>query len=400
MIWSDLSIVLEHLRQGSPPYGMASEFTVGESHEIQEMEALISRKCPHLIETDAGCGKSHLLDHIREKALEQGFIVSRVRVNSEQEIRFNCLDQIVGAVFRELQTPHATNERGVQPFMNMLCHAIQESMFKSGSDDLWARLTNGWTWDTDVQGLLESPSVYIALRAWFFGNDSERSLVEDWLGHPWRYYKDRKRLVRTLIEDLSSHFIDPRPPSVLFSNKTRLFHFKEPGYAQSWAALRDIQKLGEAAGFKGLVLLFDDMDDIHERLGNLKFQKLALANLFRFLQSEQFGGKSFFAVNTDFEDKCRREFVRKRQGDYDLSKFDEIPRFRMPALKDDDLLQLAVKILKAHLRAYNWADDSGEVLVQVESIVRSAAESTTEHRPRRVVRAVVEYLDQKLEAHE
>jgi len=378
---------------------MSSHFTVGESHEIQEMVALISGKGPHLIETDAGCGKSHLLDHIREKALERNYVVSLVRVDSEGETRFNCLDQIVGAVFRGLEIAQADDEKGVQPFLNTISRNIEDSRYKNGTNEFWPRLSNEWMWDTDIHRVLESPAVYIALRAWFFGGDNERSLVEDWLGHPWRYYKDRKRLVRTLIEDLSSRFIDPRPPSVLFSNKTRLFHLKEPGYAQSWAALRDIQKLAEAAGFKGLVLLFDDMDDIHERLGNLKFQKLALANLFRFLEPDQFGGKSFFGVNTDFEDKCRHEFVRKRQRDYDLSKFDDIPRFRMPALTTEDLLELAVKILKAHFTAYNWTDDSDEVLRQVESIVRSAAESITEHRTRRVVRAVVEHLDAGLEIH-
>jgi len=364
------------------------------------MEALIFGQGPHLVEADVGCGKTHLLHHIREKALEQRFIVSLVTVDAEQEVRFNRLDQIAGAVFRSLEVPDVPDGRGVQPFMNTLCQIIEDSRFKSSSGDFWPRLTNEWKWDMDIHGLIESPALYMALRAWCAGEDSERNLVIDWLGHPWRYYDDRRRLVRILVEDLRSHFIDPRPPSVLFSNKARIFHFQEPDYIQSWAVLRDIDRLARAAGFKGLILLFDEMDDIHDKLGNLKFLKIALANLFRFLQPKFFNGKSFFAICADFEKKCRQEFIRKRQGNYDLSQLEQIPRFRTSALREEDLMSLAKKIIVAHSAAYGWIEDADAVQQEMEAVVRDVTNSTLEHRPRQVVRAVVECLDERLEGHE
>jgi len=391
--------VLENLRQGAPPYGMSSYFTVGDSGDIQGLESLIGGKGPHLIEAAPGCGKSHLLDHVREKALEQGFIVSLVRLDSEQEIRFNRLDQIVGAVFRALEVPGIGDVKGIRPFMNNVCEAIEDSRFKNQTDEFWTRLTNEWKWDVDIHNTLESPALYVALRAWCHGSINAQSLVEDWLHHPWRYYKDRRSLVRALIEDLRSNFVDPRPPSVLFSNKTRIFHFKEPEYVQSWAALRDIEKLTTAAGYKGFVLLFDEMSDIYDRLGNLKFLKIALTNLFRFLQPEFFDGKSFFAVDTDFERKCRDEFAKKRQGAYDLSRLDQIPRFRMAPLEEGHLVALADKIIRIHSAAYGWNGDASDVRREVNSLVQSQARSVSEHMPRQVVRAVVEFLDAKLEDH-
>ena len=378
---------------------MSSRFTVGDDEEIKKLEALICGQGPHLIEAEAGYGKSHLLEHVREKALDQQFLVSLTRLDSTGEVRFNRFDQIVGAIFRNLEAPQTRAGKGVEPFMNTLCDAIQQSRFK-GLSDFWVKLTNDSKWDGDIHGLIESPALYIALRAWFFGGDLQRRLVEDWLGHPWRYDKDRKGLVRNLIEDLRSHFIDPRPPSALFSNKDRIFHFKEPEYIQSWAVLRDINKLAKAVGYKGLVLLFDDMDDISRNLGNLKFLKLALANLFRFLEPEFFGGKSFFAVDIDFEKKCRHEFIKKRQSDYDLHQFNEISRFRMNALPEEDLMILADKIVEAHCEAHGWGDDADNVQQEVKSIAQAAAKSMNEHRPREVVRSVLEHLDMKLEGSE
>ena len=189
-----LSKVLEHLRQGAPPYGMSSHFTVGSVKEIRQMEKLIGGQGPILIEADSGCGKSHVLDHLREKALEQGFVVSVVSVDSEQEVRFNLLDQVVGAVFRGLEIP-GTAGIGVPPFMDAICKEAEDSRFTTARTDFWAKLTNDWKWDQDTH-VLESPALYIALRAWRFGRDDAHSLIEDWLGHPWRYYKDRKNLVR------------------------------------------------------------------------------------------------------------------------------------------------------------------------------------------------------------
>jgi hypothetical protein len=377
---------------------MSSLFTVGDTKEIQELEALICTQGPHLIEADGGCGKSHLLDHIREKALEQRFVVSLVRLDSREEVRFNRLDQVLGAVFRGLEVPEVTDGKGVQAFMDTLCGAIEDSRLKSLGTDFWWRLTNEWKWHADNERLIESPALYIALRAWYFGPDDRRRLVEDWLGHPWRYHKDRKGLAGSLIEDLRPHFLDPRPPSVLFSNKDRIFHFKEPEYVQSWSALRDIERLATAAGFKGLVLLFDEMDDIHDKLGNLRFLKIALANLLRFLQPESFNGKSFFAVDTEFDRKCRDEFARKRQGDYDLSRLDEIPRFRISRLGEEDLAALAGKIVQVHALGYGWTPNAGEIQQEVGAVVRRFAGSATEHGPRQVVRAVVEYLDERRDA--
>lgn len=180
--------VLEHLRQGSPPYGMSSRFTVGDDEEIKKLEALICGQGPHLIEAEAGYGKSHLLEHVREKALDQQFLVSLTRLDSTGEVRFNRFDQIVGAIFRNLEAPQTRAGKGVEPFMNTLCDAIQQSRFK-GLSNFWVKLTNDSKWDGDIHGLIESPALYIALRAWFFGGDLQRRLVEDWLGHPWRYIR-------------------------------------------------------------------------------------------------------------------------------------------------------------------------------------------------------------------
>ena len=175
--------------------------------------------------------------------------------------------------------------------------------------------------------------------------------------------------------------------------------FKEPGYLQSWAVLRDLKRLSIAVGFKGLVLLFDEFDDIVDKLGNLKLLKIALSNLFRFLQPELFDGKSFFAVTPDFEKKCRDEFVRKRQGDYDLSRLvsasishDRSQSKRSPHAGGQNRRGPLDRLRLDH-RYCNG------VRQNIETLVREASQSIAKNTLRQVVRAVVECLDQQLEGH-
>ena len=58
-----------------------------------------------------------------------------------------------------------------------------------------------------------NPSLYIALRGWSCGRDSEKDLIEDWLSYPWNYYTNRKNPYQRLVADMKAHFKDPRPPS-------------------------------------------------------------------------------------------------------------------------------------------------------------------------------------------
>src|SRR5688572_3634361 len=95
---------VESLRKGIPPDGYVRHFTVGRDAEINQLVTRLrsQQKGALLLRANYGSGKSHLLRFTRETALAEGYAVSSVTLDSKSAVRFNKMDQIVGAVWRGL----------------------------------------------------------------------------------------------------------------------------------------------------------------------------------------------------------------------------------------------------------------------------------------------------------
>src|SRR5258707_10193163 len=104
--------IVEQLRYGVPPPDCVRLFTVGREAQLRELERSLtvptnSHGSALLVKANYGGGKSHLLKVIREMALDAGYAVSLVVVNSQEGVRFNRMDTILSAVCRELEVDHA-----------------------------------------------------------------------------------------------------------------------------------------------------------------------------------------------------------------------------------------------------------------------------------------------------
>lgn len=99
--------IVEQLRMGIPPSGYTKHFTVGRSHEIEALEtSLHGDGAPVLLlQANYGSGKSHLLRYIRDHALSENFAVSYVTLDAKSGVRFNRMDQIMGAILRNIEIP-------------------------------------------------------------------------------------------------------------------------------------------------------------------------------------------------------------------------------------------------------------------------------------------------------
>ncbi|AFM28236.1 BREX system ATP-binding domain-containing protein [Desulfomonile tiedjei] len=386
--------VIYAFRNGIPPESRVSLFTVGRQTELEELTRLFDGEGGLLLQANSGSGKTHLFRFLREKALADGFAVGSITLDSSAEVKLNRMDQIVAAVFRDIQLP-GMEERGIRAFFDTLCRQISDARYSRDPENFWTRLTNDWKWDSS--DLLQSPALYIALRAWSCGGDSEKDLIEDWLSYPWNYYTNRKDLHRRLIADMKAHFKDPRPPSALLDVRAGTFNFQEPGYVQSWAALSDLRTLSKGAGFKDFILLFDEVEDIIYNLGNLKWQQIAFRNLLRFFSSDGIGVKSFFAVTPDFEQKCRELLVKREKWSEEFAPLESLPRFRISPLGAEELKELAGRIAEVHGTAYEWEDKVKEALPEIETIVDRLSASPEADRTRQTVKAIVEHLDQAYE---
>ena len=389
--------VIESLRKGIPPDGFVRHFTVGRESEIAQLTERLDNVVPGalLLKANYGSGKTHLLRFIREYALEKGFAVSEVTLDAHGAVRFNRMDQVFGAICRNIEVPGVPGQKGIRHVFNLVLNQLECSKDAEAAT-FWQKLTNNWRWD--FSEVLDSPAVFVAVRAWATGNSTVHDLVEGWFLQPWAYRSQRRLLYSGLVESLRRFFRDPRPERQFYSDGVFWFHTQ--GYAQSWSALRDLQRLLYESGLKGLVLLFDEYEDVVTNLRNVAHQEAAFWNLFQFHAGKQFPGLSFYAVTPEFVDKCIVLLTDKGRWDYDYARLKDIPTFQMTPLDVEELKELAIRILKTHKIAYDW--EPGLVIrdTELDKIVCEAAFVQIQDRARHTIITVVKALDRLLEENE
>lgn len=389
--------VIESLRKGIPPDGFVRHFTVGRASEVAQLTERLDDVVPGalLLKANYGSGKTHLLRFIRECALERGFAVSAVTLDARGAVRFNRMDQVFGAICRNIEVPGVPGQKGIRPVLNFVVDRLERAK-AAKTEPFWQKLTNNWRWD--YSEVLDSPAAFVAVRAWATGNSTVHDRVEDWFLQPWTYRSQRRLLYSDLVGSLRRFFHDPRPEWQFYSDGVFCFHTQ--GYAQSWSALRDLQRLLCEARLKGLVVLFDEFEDVVTNLNNVAHQEAAFWNLFQFYAGKQFPGLSFYAVTPEFVEKCVTLLIDKGRWDYDYARFKAIPTFQMTPLDVEELEELAMRILEAHGVAYDWEPDLVMRATELNKIVRKAASVQIQDRARHTITTVVKALDRLLEENE
>lgn len=379
--------VIESLRKGIPPDGFVRHFTIGRTTEIDRLSGFLSDGDGSvlLLNANYGSGKTHLLRFIREEALDRNYIVSLVSLDAKSAVRFNRMDQIFGAVTRNIETPENPTCKGIRPFFDRISQLVVNQ--KGGH--FWKELSNNWKWD--YSETLESPAIFVAIRAWATGNSEAVDKVEDFLYHPWVYRSQRKPLYIELVENLRRHFRDPRPDWMFYRDEVFWFHTQ--GHAQSWSGLRDLDRLAQAAGYSGLIILFDEFEDVITNIRNIAHQEAAFWNLFHFYSGNYFPGKTFYAVTPEFVEKCKGLLLERGRWDFDFSRFDSLPRFEMSPLRLDDLLALSDRIALVHGEAYNWDTTPIRNGKRLHDVIQKANAIQIQDRTRHAITTVVKHLD-------
>jgi hypothetical protein len=392
--------IIESLRKGIPPDGQIRHLTVGRETEIKDLVSRLDRgdRGALLIKANYGSGKTHLLKFIRETALQDGYAVSFVTLDAKSAIRFNRLDQILGSIWRNLEIPNGKRTNGPRGFLEFICSEIEAAKEGRKGSTFWKKLTNGWKWD--YSDVLESQALFLGLRAWATGEKEAQEVVVDWCLQPWTYYARRKHMYKLLVEGLRKYFRDPRPEWKFYSTSEGIFNFQLQSYHQSWACMTDLHKLAQAAGLKGLILIFDEFEDVIYNIKNINHKESAFWNLFEFYFGKRFPGMTFYAVTPDFVQKCKKVIIDKGRLDYDNSQFDALPTFQMSPLSIKELEELAIRILDVHGTAYDWEPDKVMKASEMKKIVNTATSVQVQDRARHTIEEVVRALDQLLDGHD
>jgi len=238
------------------------------------------------------------LRYIREEALERGYAVSLITLDSKSSVRFNRMDQILGATVREIEVP-GCGQKGPASIFQALLEAMTSPAPDPQSKGALDALSNMGRWDYSTR--LRSPALFVGLRAWIVGKlyDEHGTIppeVEAWLCEPWQYHSRTKWLYERFVARLRKHFRDPRAAWQFYGRCVDTFRFERAEYRQSWDALDDLNDLARLCGLKGLVLLVDEFEDVVYNLRNIRYQTEAFWNLFRLFSGERFSGLSFYAV--------------------------------------------------------------------------------------------------------
>jgi len=390
--------VIESLRRGIPPDNSVCYFTVGRKEELKGLDVhLLDSRCGALLlKANYGAGKTHLLRFVREKALSMGFAVSYVEVDCQSAARFNRMDQMLGAILRNIEIPKDRNRKGIAPFFDLLAETISACQKSRIKQSYFAQLSDNFRWG--YSDILESPPVFIALRAWLTGKPEVRDRVTAWLHEPHNYETRKRDLQRELIEEQYGSFSDPRSSREM--QQQNAFSFRKNDYQNAWSALRDFNTLAKKAGFRGLTVLFDEFEDVIHNLERIDYKESALWNLFHFMIDKKFLGKTFFAVTPGFAEKCKRLLIEKGRDNWEMGRFDRLISFELSPLCCDELKELSRRIIKKHGRAYDWEPEDLLDEAHFDRLLKTWASAPSQDRARAAIKNTVKYLDDLLEESE
>jgi hypothetical protein len=387
---------IEQLRFGVPPSGMSRDFTVGRESQTRELVQSLEQNQEEgalLVHANYGAGKSHLLRVLREIALEHGYAVSLIVADAQGGVRFNRMDTIFGAICRELEVPGISG-KGVGVLFDAYRRADKSKLSKSVIRER-EKISNDSKWDFSER--LASPGIYVALRAWIKAADDRavHDRISAWLSNPENYRSQRKLLYNDLVAGLRARFHDPRPDWQFYADEIFLFH--TGGHRQSWDGLADLHHLAINSGYRGLVLLVDEFEDVIQNLTRRDYKQIAFHNLFRFFAGERFPGRAYFAVTPDFAQKCKRELLKGGLYDFDYQGFDDLPYFQLEPINFDDMFLLAKRIRQVHAIAYEWDAkkelNDPELRKQCKNLMKVDAPD----KIRQAIISVIGHLDTKLE---
>lgn len=394
----EAELAIESLRKGIPPTGHLRHFTVGRKTQLKRLAATIQDRADHepaalLVQANYGAGKTHLLRLIREVALDEGFAVALVTVDSRSGVRFNRMDQVCAAVMREIEVP-GRDGKGVGVLFEHYFD-IDESDLPAHVAERRRKISASDKWS--VMREIRSTPLWIALRGWHRSKSRDaKEIVKSWLSASWDYRDRRQYLYTHLVGQLPSSVNSLVSEQELY--RSGAFRFDIGGHENAWLALQDLQTLATLSGLRGLVLLFDEFEDVIQNLGRIDYQRSAFANLIDLMSHERFSGWKYFAVTPEFAARCRDRLMEKEQYDFPTSMFDDLERIKMTPVREQEFLELGRKVRKVHGIAYDWEAQRGFSDRKLQTLVTKLYSQSSADQVRQAMVGLVKALDKAVDA--
>lgn len=227
----DLRQTIEALRLGVVPRSYVRDYTVARENELRDFEGLLeSGRGLRLVWGDYGTGKTHLLDLYERMALEQGYVTTRVTLDP-RETPPSHPQRLFREIVRNLTYPNVPGE-GLEPLFLELADSPEH-------------LTPG--------GSRASRILSPVLLATRHPDAEAASWAEDYIGgYPMDMDYGSRELRRI-------GWTGPRPLALSDFRTYGRMYVHLVGTLAAWA---------EDAGFKGLAVLFDEVEYVEMTRGD------------------------------------------------------------------------------------------------------------------------------------
>ena len=164
-------------------------------------------------------------------------------------------------------------------------------------------------------------------------------------------------------------------------------------YDQSWKFLRDLRMLAAAAGLKGVIVLFDEFENMLTGLRRSDYIMDAFWNLVQFGRQKQFAGLSAFAITPGFFRMLQAFIEAMSRYNSNYSELMQFPTFEMRPLEVSQLQELAGRIRDTHALAFRWDARAHVGDSVLQAVVQKAASVPVQDRSRQTIKQVVSALD-------
>lgn len=310
----------ESLLWGQPPVSDLRTQTAGDIGSVtgwlkQEPQGLFQ------ICGDQGAGKSHLLRLLAEQAKAAGYAVCILEY-WPGEAGFESPLNWIGQVWQHLELPDSS-KKGPSALFEKIQTCLDQGEQPLGDPFFWEELSSHGSWSGS--DILESPWIYLALRAWLHLNVWERREIVDLLCTPQNLLRFQKQHWQRWVADLRLYFRDPCPYSEW---KAKQLSLTSPDALL--AGFRDLQVLLRVCGYRGGLVLLDGFDRALLALKNEKDLRVAWGFLHSLSHVDQVLGPLVMTVLNGFSDQLTRLLLQWHCWELDLDLLDQLPSLALP----------------------------------------------------------------------
>ena len=353
--------IIEALRSGIPSRAIGGYFGGARAELLAEIAEWLDlcEGSGKVFTANYGEGKTHLLGTVFRMAQSKNMAVSMVSLS--REMPFNNLYQVYQKIALNTYLPKRE---------------------QSGFESLLEKLEPGKMAELQLYAAkkLQTDKLYYLLKAYCSTDDHEVKF--------------------SLLADLQGDFVTNAQLKKIYKEIFAEKVVFSANFAKSrhiWDYILFLRRLFDLSGLNGWIILFDEAEHIG-RLGR-KARFTAYTNMSKFIKAEKSSALTLFTMTNNYatqviEGKDEREYLAKTEG-FDnelietvLSTIETAPE--LPALDKDEFLEVLLKIVDFHARAFAWKPD-----VNVDELGEMAW--SCGYYLRTKIRAAIECLDQLLQ---